>query len=178
MVCPMLATATGTRVDAVPALSSSPARAALVLAALAVAAAGCADGRMASVPAAENAADPDCAPAMIAMPDEIGDLTLRPTDSQATAAWGDPAAVVLRCGVQPPAPTTDQCVSAEGVDWVVREEGENWRITTYGRDPAVEVLFAQDRASSDSVMVSLASAVGRIPAEHGCVNLQDAQEVG
>lgn len=174
----MLVTVPGTRVDAVPALSSSPARAALLLAALAVTASGCADGRMASVPAAENAADPACAPAMIAMPDEIGDLTLRPTDSQATAAWGDPAAVVLRCGVQPPAPTTDQCVSAEGIDWVVREEGENWRITTYGRSPAVEVLFAQDRASSDSVMVALASAVGRIPAERGCVNLQDAQEVG
>ena len=165
-----------------PAHSSSPVRAGLraaaLLSAVALTATGCAQGRVASVPAAENAADPACAPAMVAMPDTISDLALRPTDSQATAAWGDPAAVVLRCGVQPPAPTTDQCVSADGIDWVVREEGKNWRITTYGRSPAVEVLFAQDRASSDSVMVALASAVGRIPAERHCVNLQDAQKVG
>lgn len=174
----MLATDPGTRLDVVHALSASTARTGLVLAGVVLLASGCADGRIASVPAAENAADPGCAPAMVAMPDAIGDLTLRPTDSQATAAWGDPAAVVLRCGVQPPAPTTDQCISAEGVDWVVREEGDNWRITTYGRSPAVEVLFAQDRATSDSVMVTLAAAVGRIPAERGCVNLQDAQETG
>lgn len=178
MVCPMLATVTGTRVDAVPALSSSPARAALVLAALAVAVAGCADGRMASVPAAENAADPDCAPAMIAMPDEIGDLSLRPTDSQATAVWGDPAAVVLRCGAPVPGPTTDRCISVDGVDWVIRDEDENWRIVTYGRDPAVEVLFGKDKASSDTVMVGLASAVAQIDADGGCVNLQDATPVG
>ena len=174
----MLATSTGTRVEAVTALSPSPVKAVLLLAAVGLAAGGCTDGRIASVQAAENAADPACAPAMIAMPDEVGDHSLRPTDSQATAVWGDPSAVVLRCGVEPPAPTTDRCVSAEGVDWVVREEGENWRITTYGRSPAVEVLFARDRATSDSVMVTLASAVGRIPADRGCVNLQDAEEVG
>lgn len=174
----MLATVPGTRLEVVHALSASTARAGLVLTGAVLLASGCADGRIASVSAAENAADPACAPAMIAMPDEIGDHALRPTDSQATAAWGDPAAVVLRCGVEPPAPTTDKCISAEGIDWVVREEGENWRITTYGRSPAVEVLFAQDRASSDSVMVTLASAVGRIPAERGCVSLQDAEEVG
>lgn len=174
----MLAAVPETRLDVVRPLPASSARAGLVLAGVVLLASGCADGRIASVTAAENAADPACAPAMIAMPDEIGDHSLRPTDSQATAAWGDPAAVVLRCGVEPPAPTTDQCISAEGVDWVVSEEGENWRITTYGRSPAVEVLFAQDRVSSDSVMVTLASAVGRIPAERGCVNLQDADEVG
>lgn len=174
----MLATSSGTRLDGVSRLISSPLRLALLLSAAAVAASGCADGRIASVPAAPHAADPGCAPAMIAMPDEIGDLALRPTDSQATAAWGDPAAAVLRCGVEPPAPTTDQCVSAEGVDWVVREEGDNWRITTYGRSPAVEVLFAQDRVTSDSVMVTLADSVARIPAERGCVNLEDATQVG
>jgi hypothetical protein len=162
----------------VPRLTSAPLRLAVALGLAAVAVSGCAEGRIASVPAAPHAADPGCAPAMIAMPDTVGDLALRPTDSQATAAWGDPAAVVLRCGVEPPGPTTDQCVSAEGVDWVVREEEGNWRITTYGRSPAVEVLFAQDRASSDSVMVSLAGAVSRIPAGRHCVNLQDATPVG
>lgn len=173
----MLATVSGTTLETVPA-STRLTRTVLLTVAAALAVSGCSNGPIASVPAAENAADPACAPAMVAMPDAIGDHALRPTDSQATAAWGEPAAVVLRCGVRSPAPTTDQCVTAEGVDWVVREEGENWRITTYGRSPAVEVLFAQDRASSDSVMVTLASAVRQIPAERGCVNLEDAVPVG
>ena len=64
------------------------------------------------------------------------------------------------------------------MDWVIRDEDENWRIVTYGRDPAVEVLFGKDKASSDTVMVGLASAVAQIDADGGCVNLQDATPVG
>lgn len=148
-----------------------------LLAATALGVAGC-SGRVASVEAAPGAADPACAPAMIALPDELGDLALRPTDSQATAVWGDPATVVLRCGVPSPGPTTDQCLSVDGVDWVVRQEDANWRITTYGRMPAVEVLFSQTGVSSDTVMTALASAVHQIPATGGCVNIEDATPVG
>ncbi|MBB4735009.1 hypothetical protein HDA30_000517 [Micrococcus cohnii] len=148
----------------------------LILSATALAASGC-SGRVATVEAAPHANDPVCASAMVAMPEELGGEPLRPTDSQATAVWGDPAAVVLRCGVEPPAPTTDRCVTAEGVDWVVKDEDANWRITTYGRDPAVEVLFDKSRATSDAVMVGLGGAVSQIPAERGCVNLEDAEPV-
>ena len=108
----------------------------------------------------------------------LGDLDLRPTDSQATAVWGDPAAVVLRCGAEVPGPTTDRCISVDGIDWVIRDEDENWRITTYGRDPAVEVLFGKDQASSDTVMVGLSSAVAQIESSGGCVSVQDATPVG
>ena len=78
-----------------------------------------------SVEAAPDAANPACAPEMIALPDSIGDAALRKTTSQATAAWGDPSAVVLRCGVASPGPTTDRCVTVNGVDWVIREAGQS-----------------------------------------------------
>lgn len=156
-----------------PLSPRAPLRLSAVLAALALATTGC-GARTATVEAAPDAANPACAPAMVAMPDELADLALRPTDSQATAVWGDPAAVVLRCGVPVPGPTTDRCLRVQEVDWVVRDEDANWRLTTYGRTPAVEVLFAKDGASSDSVMTGLASAVARIPADGGCVNVEDA----
>ena len=39
------------------------------------------------VTAANDAANPACAPMMVALPDTIGDAGLRKTNSQATAAW-------------------------------------------------------------------------------------------
>ena len=56
------------------------------------------------VTAAKDAANPACAPMMVALPDAIGDSGLRKTNSQATAAWGDPSLVILRCGVNVPGP--------------------------------------------------------------------------
>lgn len=135
-------------------------------------------GPVVSVEAAPGAADPACAPAMVAMPDVLGSQDRRETDSQATAAWGEPAAVVLRCGVPTPGPTTDRCVSVDDVDWVVRDEDDHWRITTYGRTPAVEAVFGKSEVSSDSVMTGLGSAVAQIPSQRRCVNIEDATPVG
>lgn len=128
---------------------------------------------VADIEVAPDAADPLCAEAMVALPEEIAGEERRRTDSQSTAAWGEPAAAVFRCGVQNPGPTTDECVSANGVDWVAREEGTNWRITTYGREPAMEVLFDGERVSSSSVMVDVGNAVVRIPADGGCTDPAD-----
>ena len=60
-------------------------------------------------------------------------------DAGSVAAWGDPA-VIARCGLDPLGPTTDDCVSVDGVDWVVRALSDGSVATTYGRDPAIEVL--------------------------------------
>ncbi len=85
--------------------------------------AGCAAA--AGVDAAPHATDPDCARVVLALPDELGGLPRLDTTSQATAAWGTAQApVTLRCGVEPPGPTTQQCVTAESatgpsVDWLV-----------------------------------------------------------
>jgi hypothetical protein len=132
---------------------------------------------VADIEVAPEATDPLCAQAMVAMPEEIAGHERRRTDSQSTAAWGEPAVAVFRCGVEPPGPTTDECVGANGVDWVVREEGTNWRITTYGREPAMEVLFDGERVSSSSVMVDVGNAAARVPAEGGCTDPADAEVV-
>ncbi|QCU78371.1 DUF3515 domain-containing protein [Citricoccus sp. SGAir0253] len=157
----------------VPPASPRPAhaRALTALAALGGAAvlAGC-SAPVADVEPAPEATDPLCAEAMVSLPDAVAGHERRETDSQATAAWGDPAAVILRCGVPTPGPTTEHCVTANGVDWVTRDDGEFWTLTTYGRTPAIEVLFDDTRAGSSSVMVDLASAVARVPASGGCTS--------
>ncbi|WP_138443389.1 DUF3515 family protein [Sinomonas susongensis] len=83
-----------------------------------------------SVDPAPDAANPACAPEMIAMPDTLAGAALRTTTSQATAAWGDPSAVILRCGVPTPGPTTDRCLTVNGVDWVIKD------LTTASASPA------------------------------------------
>lgn len=135
---------------------------------------GC-GGPVADVEPASEATDPVCAEAMVALPDVVAGQERRETDSQATAAWGEPSAVILRCGVPVPGPTTEHCVTANGIDWVTRDDGEFWTLTTYGRSPAVEVLFDDTRAGSSSVMVDLAAAVGRIPATGGCTTTAPTQ---
>src|SRR5699024_1672679 len=80
--------------------------------------AGCA--RTVIVEPAQDAANPQCADIMLTLPDEIAGEQARRTSSQGTKAWGDPSIAVLRCGVTPPGPTTDRCVSVSGVDWISR----------------------------------------------------------
>ncbi|MCA5893663.1 DUF3515 domain-containing protein [Isoptericola sp. NEAU-Y5] len=143
--------------------------AATLLAALAVVPLAACAPTIGAIPA-EDAANPACAPVMLAMPETLaGDLVQRQTDAQATTAWGEPgAAVTLRCGVTPPGPSADcQSVESAGgtVDWIV-EAGDDgtWRFTTYGREPAVEVLVppAVTESRSTSFIGDLAQAVGLI----------------
>jgi len=134
------------------------------------------------VPVAEDAANPLCADVVLALPDSLGeDLPQVGTTSQATAAWGEPgAAVTLRCGVEVPGPTTTACQSVESgsgtVDWLVVEDGAGtWTFTTYGRDPAVQVVVppAVTEARSTSFVADLAPAVLEVPQTRACVGAED-----
>ena len=141
---------------------------------------GCA--RAVSVEVAPDAANPVCASVVLALPTELGGSALLTTTSQATAAWGDPAApIVLRCGVVPPGPTTQRCVQATdasgaSVDWIAVEGepgatgGALWTFTTYGRDPAVEVRVpaALTTDHSTSFLVDLTRAVTKSPSHRAC----------
>ena len=99
------------------------------------------------------------------------------TDSQATAAWGEPAdPVVLRCGVEPPAPTTEPCVTAADdraqVDWLAAQAPDgSWTFTTYGRDPAVEVAVpaAVAQRRSTSFLLDLGPAVAHVEQTRACL---------
>jgi hypothetical protein len=142
--------------------------------------AGCASP--VGVDAAPHAADPLCAEVVLALPRELAGMPRLTTSSQATAAWGDrDAPVVLRCGVEPPPPSTDPCVSADDgavvVDWLAVEAepgadgAADWTFTTYGRDPAVEVLVpAEVTASrSTSFLIDLGPAVARVEQTRSCL---------
>jgi hypothetical protein len=128
------------------------------------------------VEAAPGAADPDCAPVMLALPDVVaGDLEKVDTNAQATAAWGvSGAAVTFRCGVDqpPPSPDCQRVESGQGsVDWVtVTGEDGTWRFTTYGREPAMEVTIPPTVLTdhSSSFVGDLTSAVELVPATKEC----------
>jgi hypothetical protein len=131
-----------------------------------------------SVPAAEDSNDPLCADVTVRLPDAIGDLPRRWTDAQSTGAWGDPTAVVLSCGVTPPGPTTLQCVTFEGVDWIVdASELPMQRITTYGRTPATQVYVNTERVSPSDVLPAISRIVSSLPEDASCVSVEDATPV-
>jgi len=146
-------------------------RATLAVTALAAPLTACAPS--VSLTAAPHATDPLCASIVLAVPDRLGRLERITASAQATAAWGTTAsAVTLRCGVEPPGPTTDQCQAVEdatgaSVDWIVVEEaGGDWVFTTYGRTPAVEVRVPA--GTSGAAVVDLNRAVSAAPQARHC----------
>ena len=139
---------------------------------LAPALVGCAHAEV--VEPAEYAGDPACADVMLAVPELVGGLQMRNTTSQATQAWGEEFPIIARCGVEPPGPTTDQCIavetSAASVDWLMREEDDAWVATTFGRSPALELTVPKVRADEavGDVLAELSPAAARAP-ENGLV---------
>lgn len=125
------------------------------------------------VAAAKDSTNPACAPMMVALPDSLANSPLRETTSQATAAWGDPSAVILRCGVNPPGPTTDRCVGVNGIDWVIKEGNPTWTLTTFGRTPATEVVLDPNKVASGTVLAEFSSAVGKVPQTKKCIGPSD-----
>jgi hypothetical protein len=82
--------------------------------------------------------------------------------------------VLLRCGVEPPGPTTLRCVSVDEVDWIIDEsDAPRYRFTTYGRTPAVEVVVDNDVVSGTTVIADLSPAVSVIEAQGGCTDLEE-----
>lgn len=126
---------------------------------------------------AEDANNPLCADVTVGLNNagSIANLDRRWTDAQATAAWGTEggdSAIILRCGVTVPGPTADlQCVTLEGVDWLVdASETPFVRLTTYGRDPAVQLFIDTGAVSSNDVISNrgLVGAITSVPADGKC----------
>lgn len=116
---------------------------------------------------------------MLLLPEEIGEYAKRPTTSQGTAAWGDPSAVVLRCGVEPIGPTEHPCVAPSDVDWVWIEQDDHVQLISFGREPTVEVLLDAEQLSEDTTMnaqFALSEPVSRIDQTAECLDLIDAAE--
>lgn len=139
---------------------------------------------------ADDANNPLCAEVSVGLQNvgNLADKDRRWTDAQATGAWGDEgaaSAIILRCGVAVPAPTSAlQCVTLEGVDWLVdASETPYLRLTTYGRDPAVQLYIDTGAVSSNDVISTrtLVGAITAIPADGKCTAPdeldEDAQEL-
>jgi hypothetical protein len=116
------------------------------------------------VAAPPNAADPQCVKMAGDLPSRVhGQDRVRTTsDSPGVAAWGDPA-VIWRCGVAPPAPTTDECLDVDGVDWVVAVLSDGVSFTTFGRDPAVQVLVPDAYAPEPLLLPALSKVASTVP---------------
>ena len=85
---------------------------------------------------------------------------------------------MVRCGVDVPPPTTEPCTNVNDVDWLISEvEGQDnrWRAVSYGRSPAVEVLFDTTRVPSSTALVDMSYAVGQIPQERECLSVADTR---
>ncbi|MGC5626629.1 DUF3515 family protein [Georgenia sp. Z1344] len=147
-------------------------------------------GTPVSLEAAPSAAAPDCGAVLQATPDVLAEGERRSTTSQASTAWGDPA-ITLRCGVEPPPPTTAECLSIELPDgrihdWIhtdagaVLEEGASDGVestwVSYGRRPAIEVVVPPELADQASaVLVDLDGAVEATEHVASCVGAAEVE---
>jgi uncharacterized protein YceK len=119
--------------------------------------------------AAEDSNNPACAEVMVRLPAMLGEHEQRFTNSQATSAWGDPAAILLRCGL--PAVTVSElpCVTAADFDWLVDDsQAPSYRFISYATSPAVEVIVDSQTASGVTTLEALESSVSLLNQTKRC----------
>jgi Protein of unknown function (DUF3515) len=111
---------------------------------------------------AEDAINPVCAQVVVGVPDTVAGLEQR----------------ILRCGVPVPPPTAEYpCFTVDGVDWLRNsDDAPNYVFTTYGRDPAIEVIVNGDAASGSAALMDLAFAVTVSPKQGECIAATDILE--
>jgi len=127
-----------------------------------------------NIEAAAGSNDPLCAEVMVRLPITISDLEQRSTNSQATSAWGKPAAVLIRCGLEPVEISELPCVTAGEIDWLVDDaQAPNYRFISYARNPGVEVIVDSNVASGVTTLEQLAAAVKQIPQTKVCTEITD-----
>lgn len=112
-------------------------------------------------PAADH---PACTAAAEHWPDELQGLTPRETEPShpSIRAWGDPA-VVARCGMPAMPPTEDQCVVVDEIGWVAEDLGGATRLTSFGRDPAIEVIVPGEQGPGPLLLPAFSDAVEQLP---------------
>ncbi|MGV8969268.1 MAG: DUF3515 family protein [Microbacteriaceae bacterium] len=158
-------------------LRRSTARIAAAVIAATVAAtalAGCAQA--VALEPADNAIDVGCAEIVVRLPDTVAELEIRETNAQGTGAWGTPTAVILRCGVAEPSPTsTLPCVLVDDVYWL-RDDANapSYVFTTYGRSPATEVIVNREAVSPGVALYDLVNAVSFSTETSACTEIEDS----
>lgn len=122
---------------------------------------GCAAVEVAPAPGADSQGCIDVATSWPTAIDGHEEVTTRP-DGPGVAAWGDPA-IIARCGVAPPGPTTLECIAVDSVDWIVQPLSDGMAFTTFGRDPAMEVIVPSDYAPEPLMLGSFTAAANALP---------------
>ncbi|MBW4031854.1 MAG: DUF3515 family protein [Acidobacteria bacterium] len=130
-----------------------------------------------SLTPAPHANDVACANVIVRLPDTLEKLPRRETNAQATAAWGDPAEILLRCGVAVPTASTLPCVQTDDNFLWLRDatNAPNDVYTSYGRTPAVAVVIDQRTQSAGVVLRDLEPVIGvTTPNGRTCLSVQDS----
>jgi hypothetical protein len=131
---------------------------------------------------ADEANAPACADMSVRLPETIAGQERRWTDAQATGAWGDPAAVLLTCGVPVPGPSELTCQTVEGVDWLVDESEapDFYTFTTFGRTPAVEVYIDYAVVGSADALRAVSPMLDQVLEHTGsvCTARPGSDEIG
>ena len=119
--------------------------------------------------ASPDSNNPACAEISVRLPDQVASESKRQTNAQATGAWGDPTAVILRCGLPVVEVSKLPCVTASGVDWLVDDSKKpSYRFITFGRNPATEVIVDSTKVAGVTALDDLSTAVESIPASKHC----------
>ncbi len=146
----------------------------LTVAAIGALLAGCSP--IVALKPAPHANDTACADVIVRLPQTVQNLSRRETNAQATGAWGDPAQVLLRCGVTVPSASDLPCVSVDGQDWL--RDGANaptYVFTSYGRTPAIAVVVDQSKLTPGLVLSDLSSVVAFTkPNGRQCLSVEDS----
>jgi Protein of unknown function (DUF3515) len=123
---------------------------------------GCSSAVEVSVPA--GGSTPACVVAAAALPSEVSGMPRADTApaSPAVGAWGDPA-VIARCGVAAAAPTETECLEVDGVGWIPEELSDGIRFTSFGTEPALEVLVPSNYAPEGLLLPAFAAAARALP---------------
>jgi Protein of unknown function (DUF3515) len=134
----------------------------LVLGVAGVALSGCSDAVEVTPPAHAAA----CEPATAKWPATVGGHARRGVDvtgdARDAAAWGDPA-VIASCGWPALGPTERECLDVDGVYWVAEPLSDGVRFTTFGRDPAMEVLVPHAYRPEPLLLPAFGTAARSLP---------------
>jgi hypothetical protein len=116
------------------------------------------------VTAPSAASGPACTAAGLLLPATVSGLERRATDpdSPGVAAWGDPA-VIARCGVAALGPTDTECLEVDGIGWIAAPLSDGTRFTSFGTDPALEVLVPRTYAPEPLLLPAFAPAARSLP---------------
>lgn len=127
-----------------------------------------------SLEAAEEANHPDCAEVMVRLPDSVGEFEKRYTNAQATSAWGEPTAVIFRCGLETVQVSELPCVTAGEIDWLVDDsKNPSYRFISFGTVPAVEVIVDSTKISGVSSLEAIAPALGQLEQIAKCTEISN-----